>query len=142
MSLNEEPRHFCVKCFATDEDGSWGCTTMPEANHCYNCGAGGTLVVIPKWGVDEIRKNASWVGRRYYPGDEDRKLSAELLRLRALAVELRPPEGRTVEPTPDHPGGYTVKQDTGGGRSTMVFIDAGSPEEALAKAAMSLPYPG
>jgi len=62
--------HFCTMCFASERNGSWGCTTMN--NYCLNCGAGGTTVEIPEWAIENIRKNASWVGKRYYPCDEDR----------------------------------------------------------------------
>lgn len=36
-----------------------------------NCGSGG-LVPMPEWAVSSIRFQASWVGKRYYPHDEDR----------------------------------------------------------------------
>ena len=74
--VSQHPRlrtmHFCVVCFASNEDGSWGCTTVPEANFCGNCSSNDCLVAIPFWAVESIRQQASWVGKRYYPCDEDR----------------------------------------------------------------------
>ncbi len=56
---------FCPLCFASEESSSWGADVMD--GHCFNCGASGGTVHLPAWAISEIRKNASWVGKRYYP---------------------------------------------------------------------------
>lgn len=73
---------FCAGCFASSEDGSWDLTC--DNQYCYNCGTVGT-VQLPRWAVDSIREQASWVGKRYYPADEDKEAAEELAALRALA---------------------------------------------------------
>lgn len=73
---------FCPGCFATAEDSSGGGAPIPEGNYCTNCGNVG-LLNIPRWAVESIRAQASFVGKRYYPIDEDRDQAAELAFLRA-----------------------------------------------------------
>lgn len=130
---------FCPRCLADERGGSWGGGPEGGGAWCSNCGAG-PAVVLPAWAVDSVRQQASWVGKRYYPNAEDRELALELRALRVLACELRPPAGRTVEKT-ETEGGYEVKQETGSGRWTMVYLDAVDDESALAAAAPLLPYP-
>lgn len=62
---------FCPRCFASSDNASWGEPIME--GHCFNCGAGGCTVKLPRWAIEMIRKSASWVGKRYYPHEEDKK---------------------------------------------------------------------
>lgn len=61
---------FCPCCFASETSGSWDHVVI--GGYCTNCGNGST-VDLPVWAIEEIRRNASWVGKRYYPCDEDKK---------------------------------------------------------------------
>jgi len=142
--LEEEIRHFCCLCFADDKGGSWGEGTHPTAGWCANCGAGGSLIAIQAWAVASIRKNGSWVCKRYYPAEEDKETLAELKALRALVTEF---PGRSVQrmpPPEDEPARnasqFMVIQQLGGGRSTSMWFDAATSEEALEKARPHLPY--
>jgi hypothetical protein len=78
--VSDSPIPFCPGCFATSEDGS--ANHVCDENYCYNCGSGGT-VTIPRWAVESIRAQASWVGKRYYPNAEDHIINAELKLLRS-----------------------------------------------------------
>lgn len=139
MSADNLIRHFCTLCFADTDGGSWGCATVPEANHCMNCGAGHSLVPLEKWAIESIRKNASWVGKRYYPSKEDKDLAAELRALRKMQTEY---PGRSVALAPSATGerNWTVTQRLPGGLSMMVFPQADSAEEAWENSRASLPW--
>ena len=89
--MSDDIRDFCPRCFASDMSGSWDQTVV--GNHCYNCGASPS-VRLPDWAVDCIREQASWVGKRYYPNDEDKEMAAELKELRSRMTEF---PGRTIE---------------------------------------------
>lgn len=103
--------------------------------HCFNCGGGGTIT-IPAWAIKSIRGQASWVGKRYYPHEEDKERSEEIKALRALAPD--DPE-RTASSRPQ--GFYMVGQPSQDGGTTSVGpVYADSPEEALKKAKTHLPY--
>ena len=74
------PTLFCPGCFATENDSSGGGALVPE--YCMNCG--GSPITVPRWAALSIRQQASWVGKRYYPNEEDEVRSAELKILRPL----------------------------------------------------------
>lgn len=119
---------FCCKCFADERGGSWGEGTVQ--GHCYNCGSGGTTAWLPIWAVDMIRENASWVGRRYYPNDEDRANAEER---RDLLDTIKEFPGRTVE-TQDGPlGPVTIVQQALPNRTKTLITFR--PEEASEKEA-------
>ncbi|GAA4879295.1 hypothetical protein GCM10023310_69300 [Paenibacillus vulneris] len=70
---------FCSGCFATNEDGSWGINGWSVSQvkeyglgcYCLNCGGHGEIVIISRRAANRIRESASWVGKRYYPIEED-----------------------------------------------------------------------
>ena len=123
---------FCPRCFASEDGGSWG--PGATASHCANCGAGGSALKLPRWAVQSIREQASWVGKRYYPNQEDKDLAAEIEALRAL-VPVMP--GRSAEPNED--GSWSVVQKTKTS-NIVVYVEATSASEALRKAHTQLPY--
>lgn len=129
---------FCPSCFATSENGSWNHVVM--GNHCTNCGSSGGIIKLPTFAAEEIRRNASWVGKRYYPAEEDLENSAELKKLRGKMTEY---PGRSIE-LREGAGWikqvYMVTQKLPKGRSVSVFIDADTPEQAHEKTRTSLPY--
>ncbi len=130
---------FCVMCFADSVDGSWGHTVVEttSGSHCLNCGASGSGVAMPRWAVESVRKNASWVGCRYYPNQDDRERGAELVHLRALVPHF---PGRTAAPIPDHPDRWAVTQRLADSKTVSVAVTASSEDEALAAARTQLPY--
>jgi hypothetical protein len=130
---------FCVRCFADDRGGSWGEGTIN--GHCFNCGAGGSTVTLPVWAVDTIRKNGSWVCKRYYPADEDMSISRELRYLRSIAPA---PSGRSAERIDSStatPNDWRVSQKMPDGSTTTVYVNAQDEYGALRAAAGVLPYP-
>jgi len=104
---------------------------------CYNCGASGGTVRLPRWAIDAIRKNASWVGKRYYPDDEDRERAAEARTLRGMMTAF---PGRRARRDKTTPGRWFVEQATGAGRSTGVMVEAADKAGALRAAKCRLPY--
>jgi len=144
--LTDEERNatvsFCVTCFADSLDGSWGSGVL-DGGHCLNCGAGGGTVEMKRWQVEEIRRNASWVGRRYYPSSEDRELAQERLSLLALVPKF---VGRSAKQDTKHPQTWWVTQRTPTGhpletRSVSQAFTANSADEALDFSRLSsLPY--
>lgn len=124
---------FCVCCFASDTGGSWGEVCLPYS--CINCGAGGSTIELKEWQVKEIRRNASWVGRRYYPNDDDLKIDNELKMLRSLQTEFH---GRTA--TLNDGGWWDVRQATSPNSYTSISVKADSQDEALLKTKDKLPY--
>ncbi len=143
-SNSDKTELFCVKCFASEKSSSWGGQVVE--GHCLNCGAGGTTIQIPTWAVEEIRKNASWVGKRYYPATEDLENQRELKALRERMTEFpgrsarcvgalnETPEERALSPM------WEVKQSTGEDSECCVYVRAATEAEALAKAKTQLPY--
>lgn len=124
---------FCPPCFATEEEGSGGSTC--DGVYCYNCGSGGT-VALPRWAIVSIREQASWVGKRFYPHDEDREAHDELAALRRRMTTF---PGRTARPPTDTKPKWRVEQKRG--KSTvMVWVDADSEEEALEQTKDRLPW--
>jgi hypothetical protein len=100
----------------------------------------GGIVQLPLPAVEEIRRNASWVGKRYYPCDEDVANREELAKLRGKMTEY---PGRSVELREG--AGYVetiymVTQKLPKGRSVSVFVNADTPEQAHEKTRTSLPY--
>jgi hypothetical protein len=130
--------NFCARCFASDDGGSWGVGTID--GHCFNCGAGWTgELKLPRWAVESIRSQASWVGRRYYPGQEDKENYEELRALRSLPKTF---PGRTAERKVDQDGKsyWWVTQALGDGKSVSQTREANSAEEAIEATRYSLPY--
>jgi len=127
---------FCVLCFGSADNSSWGEQVTDQ--HCMNCGAGGSAISIPRWAIDSIRKNASWVGKRYYPNEEDIEDRLEAKRLRKLVTNF---PGRTAQAPDDQYTGWVVRQKMPNGRTlSMGFPSASSEEEALDMARTKLPY--
>jgi hypothetical protein len=124
---------FCPACLGSGDDSSWG--ELISEGYCCNCGNASTIM-IPRWAVKSIRQQASWVGKRYYPHEEDFEQHAELEALRALAPD--DPE-RTVKPVEDQPGRFETKQPTEKG-SLSTWVNAGSLDEAKLKAKVVLPF--
>ena len=129
---------FCCCCFASEDSSSWGETLIE--GHCFNCGAGGSTKKLPRYFVESIRQQASWVGKRYYPAKEDFENAEERKRLLSC-VEKFP--GRSVEPaetiTRDgewipEPGRWTVKQLTPGNLYSTTTVTAETEAEAWEKA--------
>ena len=125
---------FCPLCFATNEDGSWGCTVTTAG--CSNCGANGGIVRLPRWAVTSIRANASWVGKRYYPNDEDIQAESERRELLAQVAEF---PGRTAKPGSE-PNSWWVTQRLANGTEQSVIVVARSATTALEAARYSLTY--
>ena len=130
---------FCPNCFATEHDGSWGSTV--HGQWCSNCGATGTIP-MPRWAVESIRSNASFVGKRYYPIDEDFEASRELKELRALQTSF---PGRSAELKQSHlgEGPYWSVSQKMGRKTRYITVSADkakTPEEALEAAKCDLPY--
>ena len=128
---------FCPLCFASSEGGSWGVGVIGD--HCLNCGAGGTIE-IPRWAVDSIRAQASWVGRRYYPGPEDVENAGELRNLRALPNAF---PGRSAEQDKKEKYRWWVKQELPsetGSKSVSMSVKATSAEDAIEASRYLLPY--
>jgi hypothetical protein len=123
---------FCPRCFATESDGSWGHTVM--GGGCTNCGSSST-VSLPKWAVDSIREQASWVGKRYYPNKEDTE-QAEELKLLRKSMTVFP--GRTIEHTDLNQ--FRVIQKTGKNSTIVTSVTAKDIDEAWEKAKSLLPY--
>ncbi|PPB12921.1 hypothetical protein [Brevibacillus laterosporus] len=80
MNQLDEKITFCTKCFATNENGSWGTNggwsiqdvKLKGLNcYCINCAGHGEIIVISRRAANTIRESASWVGKRYYPNKED-----------------------------------------------------------------------
>jgi len=129
---------FCCLYFASGDSSSWGEPVME--GHCFNCGAGGTTFSIPRYAVQSIREQASWVGKRYYPSEEDLENREERKRLLA-SIENFP--GRTVEPAMEldrdgnevrEEGRWNVKQATPGNLWSSTSVTAETEEEAWEKA--------
>ncbi len=130
---------FCPACFASEHGGSWNHAIVN--GYCSNCG-NGSCVSMPIWAIEEIRRQASWVGKRYYPTPEDQEAEEELQTLRGMQTEF---PGRSVERDVDEDGQilFVVRQITGKGKYSTTYCDArvcGSAEQAWEKARTRLPY--
>jgi hypothetical protein len=132
MSERAEVVPFCPGCFASSYDGSWG--HICDESHCFNCGAGPT-VMLPRWAVESIRRQASWVGKRYYPHEEDIAAQKEVAALRAFA----PPDPTdTVEECGE--GQFSVWRRSADGTRIGLVSVAGTKADALAAARLRLRY--
>lgn len=133
---------FCVSCFAAEHDGgSWGGGLTSD--YCANCGAGGSSFPLPLWAVEEIRRNASFVGRLYYPSEDDRERAVELAALRATINHF---PGRTAERYTDRTTGveyWVVEQRLSDRRrvSQMVrMLEAPTEADAIEWSRTRLPF--
>ena len=122
---------FCVRCFASSESGSCGGSVVGD--FCTNCCTSGT-VRLPEYMVKSIRDQASWVGKRFYPHEEDIENREERKRLLALVTVFH---GRSAVKNVD--GTWRVTQLLPGGRRVETFVSALNAEHALRQAS-SLPY--
>lgn len=128
--------YFCSKCFADSDGGSWG--EPAEYSNCYNCNTssfGHGITSLPKYIVENIRKNASWVGKRYYAHEEDYRINEELKTLRDK-VGIFP--GRHVIKEGEHE--YLVIQQLSLNSHQMMFVKAADEKDALERSKSSLPY--
>ena len=142
MSNQNDRMLFCVLCFADNEDGSWGSGVMGDegSSHCLNCGAGGSAIPMQRWAVENIRRSASWVGKRYYANEEDIAQHEELKALRKLVKDF---PGRVAEPArgEGNEGSWMVCQALKKpGSTTSILVKAASAEAALEDARDKLPY--
>lgn len=126
---------FCTRCFASDQDSSWG--GVATNNYCSNCGSGGTTIRIQEWAIEDIRSNASWVGKRYYTNSEDIETQKEIKRLRSTISIFN---GRSAKPTINDPLTWEVSQKLEDGNLIIVFVSAASEQAALEKAKTLLPF--
>lgn len=130
-------RLFCPRCFASDLDGSWGC--LADEAFCANCGAVGCTVRLPAWAVREIRTQASWVGKRYYPHNEDRQHAAELAALRTRAGVPPDREAKRLED-----GRWCIRQPLASGWIEIWVAATGTSEterDVLVRTVALLPFP-
>lgn len=111
---------------------------QPDASLCSNCGAGNSAIDIPEAAIQAIRKNASWVGKRYYPANEDWELQKEIQLLRLKMPE--PVPGRSAKQIES--GWWRVSQMQEDEVEISVSVEAESSEDALLKAKPFLPYAG
>jgi hypothetical protein len=125
---------FCVCCFASEKDASWGGEVIKD--HCFNCGASGSPVELEEWQIKSIRQQASWVGKRYYPHEEDNEIHLELKYARE---KLPLPKDRTARLVSDSKEDYWVSQPLKNGSNISVTVKARSEEEALQKSKLKLP---
>lgn len=125
---------FCPACFASSENGSWSYTVMGD--FCSNCGAIGTIT-IPRWAIESIRHQASWVGRRYYPNQEDRENAAELRALRAIPKSF---PGRTAQQDKEDKYRYWVTQRLDSNKTVSTSVKAASVDDAIEASRYVLPY--
>lgn len=142
MTPDCTPALFCVHCFASDTDGSWDHMVNGDncQNYCTNCGGAQTSVEIPRWAVEEIRKNASWVGKRYYPHEEDTERRVELEALRRTIKVFPGRIAAPIEREGDEEQRYRVIQPLSAKKNIEITINADSEEIALNKAKTMLPY--
>ena len=125
---------FCPSCMASGDNSSWGGGI--DLSHCDNCGHG-PPIQIPRWAVESIRQQASWVGKRYYPHQEDRDIHQELEDLRKLIKKF---PGRTATRCAGEPGHWRVVQKIGLRATTGVLVQAKTKAAAFLKAHTLLPY--
>lgn len=131
--MSEPKMLFCVKCFASSRDSSWGGELLKEL--CCNCGCAGSAIELEEWQIQSIREQASWVGKRFYPHEEDADQAAELRYARA---RLPIPKDRYARLCIDETSRYWVTQPNAKG-GTSVIVEASSGPEALEKSRTRLP---
>jgi hypothetical protein len=130
MSIEDRAQQFrfCPCCFADEASGSWHHVVV--SGYCTNCGNGST-VLLPRWAIDSIREQASWVGKRYYPHKEDAERHAERDALLALVTRF---PGRTATPAEGMDADqWSVRQEMPGGLSVTTLVRAETAEEAMRK---------
>ena len=137
IDVNDSIVDFCPSCFATSESGSWNHVVVDH--YCNNCGSS-SIIRVPLFAAVEIRRNASWVGKRYYPADEDRELARELALLRGKMTAYHGRSAQLHEGVGWIERIFIVTQKLPGNRSVSVFIDAESESQAIEKTRTSLPY--
>lgn len=124
----------CSVCFGADDtDG-----------HCFNCGAGGTTYLAPRWFIDDLRKNGSWVCKRYYANEEDAQNAREL---RALRERMPEYPGRSAELRTPVPGDgesyWSVKQELPNNlwiSITVPWREGDTEHDAIARSRGLLPW--
>ncbi len=138
---------FCPMCFASTDDSSGGGEIVPNI-YCMNCG--GHPIKAPRWAVQSIREQASWVGKRYYPNEEDTERQREIRYFRAHAPADPADEYKRLEADPDDRTQTVYLQLTrhyagqSGTRSTMMPLaddTEATLEAAKTKLRAALPYP-
>lgn len=122
----------CSHCFAEDTiDG-----------HCLNCGAGGTTVLVPMWFIEDLRKNGSWVCKRYFANEEDVQIARELRALREKMTEF-PDRTAELNEMPDGSKYWSIKQ-LAPNNTWIAVTDAAQPNDTPAsvirRTATKLPY--
>lgn len=130
--MSDDIRDFCPRCFASDLSGSWSHTV--QDGYCSNCGASPS-VRLPEWAVESIREQASWVGKRYYPNDEDTEMATELKELRSRMTEF---PGRSIEKM--EPGLFRVTQKLNENTTTFIVVRADTEQEAWERSKVQLPF--
>ena len=121
--MNDQTRFalkwFCPCCFADEGSGSMDHLVIPTTTgcHCTNCGASGG-VQLPSWAIERIRQSASWVGKRFYPNEEDIQAREERKALHELVSEW---PGRVVDSTPHETLGWKVTQLLPNGNSVSTY---------------------
>jgi hypothetical protein len=85
----------------------------------------------------KIRSQASWVGRRYYPGPEDQERAAELKAQRSLPTSF---PGRRAEKDKNEQYWWWVTQELPSKQSVSSSFKATSAEDAIEASRYSLPY--
>jgi len=128
---------FCVRCFASSESGSWGGAC--DGDFCSNC-CGSETFQLPKWAVESIRQQASWIGKRYYPHKEDVEQHEELRALRALVGPNPHDEARRYVWSGEW--SVTRKYKDGQERTVCGLGKAKTEQEARERANLLLPYAG
>lgn len=132
MDLHSELQ-FCISCLCPDHNN--------DSYSCLNCGSCGSLIKLRRWQIDEICRNASWVGKRRYPTDEDIELAAEIKELRQLAAHFLGNQlpGRKAIPPSEGMDSWMVSQDHNN-KLRCVFVNATDENDALKKAVPLLPF--
>jgi len=127
---------FCTLCFTTDTDGSHNHVVFGD--FCTNCSANGAVVELPEWAIKNIREQASWVGKRFYPCAEDREQLEERTDLLAL-VEQFP--GRTAKlVTVDDRDTWEVQQRLANGHTVSTWVPGAATGQQAMRQARSLRF--
>jgi hypothetical protein len=133
---------FCCSCFASEEGPGSGWGDRCQNGYCLNCGHG-PQAQISRAAIEEIRRTAGWVGRRFYPDQEAIEMWAELSALRVLAPA--DPTDQAEEALDDQGASYAprhwwVYRRKGTTRTGIGTIEAATAEEAIERARPKLPY--
>jgi len=131
---------FCVQCFASEIDGSWYhlVERCKDDNFCGNCGGHNTACPLPRAAIESIRKQASWVGKRYYPHEEDSQ--AHLERIELLKLVKAFPGRKALQSDPFN-GWWSIDQKMPDGRTMFITTLAENEADAMESVRFSsLPY--